>query len=149
MMFCAKRRGSNVWLTVCGGVLCAVGAAMIAVEQTADSLALCMLFAGVLLLLATPLWLPLYRKGEAARQYDTSDTLKDAVSLTITGTTLTVKNACVEGTVPLAAMTECQQTPAMLALVFGRELTVCIPKRALSETEWSDLLTMVSQIQKG
>lgn len=135
MTFCAMRRKDPLWTTIAGVVLLLIAAVLCILDQSVGQPALLLLLLGVVLLLTSPLILPTVRKGAAGRRYDASDSLKAAVSITMNEETLTVRSACQEGTVPLSALTAVEQTGGMTALVFGKELTVCIPMRSFTEAE--------------
>lgn len=141
--FCASRHKTSVWTTVIGIVLLAAAGVGIVMSRAMGQWELLLVFAGVLMLLMSPMILPMIRRGEAGRRYDASDALRDAVSVVITDDTLTVHTACQEGCVPLSLLTQVQQSKDMLALVFGRELTVCLPKRAMTDDEWQALTTLL------
>ncbi len=135
MNYAARRGERMVLLTVFGVSVTVIAVLLGILAGTVDQLSALLLFVGVLLMLADPLILPMLRKGEAARQYDRSDNLRGAVTLRLDDTTLYVRTATDEATLPLDATTEVTLAPTMIVLVFGQELTVCIPKRVLQPEE--------------
>lgn len=137
MEFCVNRHKPMAWLTVVGILLVGCGAAVVILGGELSGGVLLLLLGGVVSMMLSPLILPMMRKGEAARRYDASDSLKSAVSVTVDERGITVSGATIEGTLPVDALTEVVETSSMLALVFGREYTLCIPKRALLEEELS------------
>ena len=139
MDFCAKTRRKSVWSAVLGMFMLVGTAAVYVIEGYMLPLAWLLAAVGLFLLSAETVWLSLREKGEAGRRYDASDTLSGAVTVTLDDTTVTVKTACMEGCVPLAWMTEKKKTADMLALVFGEELCVYIPRRAISAAQWEEL----------
>lgn len=135
MEFCAKRRKATHLPMIGGAVLLCGAVASYIVQQQATQTALLLVLLGLIGLTLEGLWLPLFRKGEAGRRYDASDSLQQAISLTLEGDTLQVKTATQEGTVPLSLVTAVEETDKMLAIVFGKEWQVYIPKRVLCEDE--------------
>ena len=141
----AVKRQKPSWIApLVGAVLVTLGAALTALDRAVGQGALLLLFVGVLLLLFEPLIRPLAVKGHAARRYDASDFLRSALSLRVTEDTVHVKAAGVEAALPLDALTAVVQTPTVLALCFGNELTVCVPMRAFSDEERHRLMTVLS-----
>ena len=135
MEFYATYRKKSMWSTVLGAILLLAAGPLYVMDTEVTSLAPLCSFIAVVLVLMNPLILPLIRKGEAGRRYDNSDALKGAVTVTIDRQTLTVRTACHEGCVPLSALTDIHQTATVTVLVFGKELTVCIPMRTMNEDE--------------
>ena len=124
MEFCVNRHKPMAWLTAVGILLVGCGAAVAVLGGGLNSGVLLLLFGGVVCMLLSPLMLPMMRKGEAARRYDASDSLKSAVCVTVDERGVTVSGATLEGTLPMDALTEVVETAAMLALVFGQEYTL-------------------------
>lgn len=149
MQFYAACERGPKWTAAVGAAALALAVLLCVVDAMIHQHTLMLGLIGVILLIWTPLILPTVRKGAAGRRYDASDSLKGALSLVISEDTLTVRSACQEGTVPLSALTQVLQTPQMIALVFGKELTVCIPVRAMDEDEWYDLHAVLSKYRKG
>lgn len=144
MQFCAATCRKPLWTTVMGAVSAAAGVAMYLLQGNTHYTAVLLLAVGVVLCMMSPLILPMIKKGEAGRRYDASDALKGAVMLTVQDESLTVRTACQEGTVSLTALTAVKQSADMIALCFGNELTICVPKRSLSDDERSALLSQLS-----
>lgn len=142
MDFCVKTRRKTVWLAALGIVLFLGAVAAYFLEGGVVHLNWLLMLVGAFCLTAEPLWLPMREKGEAGRRYDASDALQQAVSLTIENEAVTVRTACQEGTVPLSLMTEKKATADMVCLVFGDELTVYIPRRAVSDDEWAGVSSL-------
>lgn len=145
MAFYASYRKDPVWTTIAGALVILAAAVLCVLDGGIGQLTLLLLLIGVLLVLLSPLILPTMRKGAAGRRYDASDSLKGAVTITLDNETLTVRSACQEGTVPLCTMTAVITTRDMTALVFGKELTVCIPMRILRQDEIDTLHTILSK----
>ncbi len=135
MEYCVKRHKPLRLLRIVGVLFLVAAVALYIWQQQATQTGLLMVLLGLIGVTLDWLWLPLFRKGEAARRYDASDALSQAFSLTLTDEALTVKTAAIEGTLPLSFVTAVEETDAMIAVVCGGELTVPIPKRALSEAE--------------
>lgn len=137
-----------LWTAAVGFVFAAASIVSGVCMQRVNTACLLWGFCGVLLLLLDPLILPLYRKGEAARRYDRSESLQGAISLRLDETTLYVRTVTDEASLPLTALTDIQFTPAVTALRFGDTLTVCIPKRALRDEEATALAAILAQFMK-
>ncbi len=137
-----------MWSTVLGAILLIVAGPLYILDSDITSFAPLLGLVAVTLILLNPLILPAVRKGAAGRRYDNSDALKGAVTLTIDEQTLTVRTACQEGTLPLSALTDIWQTKDMTALVFGKELTVCIPMRTMTDDEAAAFQAIVSIYKK-
>ena len=144
MAFYAAYRGDPVWTTVIGAVVLAAAVVLCILDRAVQQHTLLMGLVGAVLTLLSPLILPTVRKGAAGRRYDTSDTIRSAASLTMDDTVLQIKSACVEGSVPFSALTAIEETPEMTALVFGRELTVCIPMRSFTPAELTAFRAILS-----
>ncbi len=125
---------------VCGAVLIAVAAAGLIFKLFDINTALLPLVAGLALLLYDPLFLPVYRKGEAAREYDTSGMLNKAVTLTFEGDSVFVDSVNLTGTLPLSLATVTQQAN-VISLRFGPEPEILIPLHALTEQQANTLLS--------
>ena len=136
MEFCAKSRPKVLWPTALGMMFVLGAIAVYVMEGYMMPLNWLLLFGGLCAVTAQPLWLPLREKGAAGRRFDASDALSRAMMITIDDTAVTVKTACVEGSVPLSLMTEKKKTADMACLCFGEELCVYIPRRAVSADEW-------------
>ncbi len=148
MEFYAAVRRKSTWSTVFGAILLVASGPLFILDNTVTQLApLCALLALTLILL-NPVILPAVRKGAAGRRYDNSDMLKGALTLTIDRKELTVRSACQEGCVPLSALTDIWQAKGMTALVFGKELTVCIPMRSMTEDETAAFQTILAAYKK-
>lgn len=145
MNFCAKRHKPMHGLTVLGIGLLAMAVGLYLYEGTIGQGSLLLFFCGLVGVLAEPVLLPTMRKGAAAKRYDADDFYARALSVTVDDTAMTIRSANLEGTLPLAAVTETVVTDEMLALVFGSVCTVCIPKRALSDDEWAALLRLLEK----
>ncbi len=148
MNFYGGVRKNSVWTTVVGAVLLVVTVILCVVDQTMKQHTLLLALLGIVLVLMTPLILPTVRKGAAGRRYDASDALKGALTITMDDKLLTVRSACQEGTVPLCALTAIEQTKDMTALVFGKELTVCIPMRTMTDDEVTAFHAILSAYKK-
>lgn len=148
LQFYATNQKAPAWVTVIGAVVLVITAVIAAIEQTLTQHTLLLGLIGMITVMLSPFILPTVRKGAAGRRYDASDSLKGAVTLIMTPQTLTVRSACQEGTVPLSALTAVLQTNAMTALVFGKELTVCIPMRTMNEEETVAFHAMLSAYKK-
>ena len=131
----AASRKNTTWSTVFGAILLIAAGPLYVLDGTVTQLAPLFSLIAVTLILLNPVILPAVRKGAAGRRYDNSDALQGALTLTINGKELTVRSACQEGTVPLTALTDIWQAKGITALVFGKELTVCIPMRSMNEEE--------------
>ncbi len=149
MQFCAACRKGPKWTMAAGAVSVAVAVLFCMVDQMIHSHTLLLGLIGVTLMMWSPLILPTVRKGAAGRRYDASDALKGALTVEIGEETLKIRSACQEGTVPLSALTAVERTEHVIALVFGKELTVCIPIRSMDEDEWYDIHAVLSQYRKG
>lgn len=148
MAFYASYRKQSMWTTVFGAMLLILWLPLRLVGDTVTGVTPLIMFAALFLLLLNPVILPFMRKGTAGRRYDASDVLKGALTLTMDSDTLFVRTVCHEGRLPLTAITDVYETNAMMALVFGKELTVYIPKRALTETELSWLHELLKTDKK-
>ena len=116
----AVHNGKKHWWTVpLGFCLLAGGIVSCVFVQQLTTVALLWGFVGVLLLLLDPLILPLYRKGEAAKLYDRSDSLQGAITLRMEDSELSMRSATTEATLKLDAMTEVKLTPRVIGLYFG------------------------------
>ena len=134
--------------TVLGAILLIVAGPLYIIDSDVTSFAPLLGLVAVILIILNPLLLPMIRKGAAGRRYDNSDALKGAVSLTMDAKTLTIRTACQEGCVPLAALTDVWQTKELTALVFGKELTVCIPMRSMTADEAAAFETFLAPYKK-
>lgn len=148
MNFYGSVRKNTVWTTIVGAVLLVVTVILCVVDETMKQHTLLLALIGIVLVLMTPLILPTVRKGAAGRRYDASDALKGALTITMEEDTLTVRSACQEGTVPLRALTAIEQTKDMTALVFGKELCVCIPMRTMTDDEVTAFHAILSAYKK-
>ena len=148
MQFCAVRRKGPAWTTAVGIVMIAAAVAVGLFSQSLNAVLLLLAFGGAVLTSFSPLLLPLLLKGEAGRRYDASDALKSAVTVSLDGQELTVKSVCQEGCVPLSALTKVWQTSHVTALEFGKELTVCIPRRSFSDAEYALFEEMIAPYKK-
>jgi len=140
MEYCVHRHKKQPLLLVAGAIFIGLAAISYAFQQQMTQTGWLLVLLGMICATLDGLWLPMFRKGEAARRYDASDTLQQAIRLTCEETMWTVQTADHEGTLPLSLVTAVEQTEAMLAILFGAELTVLIPKRALEEDELAFLL---------
>lgn len=148
MNFYANIRKGSLWTTVIGAIILLATVMLCVIDQTMKQHTLLLAVIGIVLVLMTPVILPMMRKGAAGRRYDNSDALKGAVTLTMDEQTLTVRTACQEGTLPLSALTDVWQTEAMTALVFGKEMTVCIPMRTMTADEVTAFETFLAPYKK-
>lgn len=149
MQFCAASQKGPKWTMAAGAAAVAVAVLFCMVDQMIHSHTLLLGLIGATLMMWSPLILPTVRKGAAGRRYDASDALKGAIAVEISEDTLNFRSACQEGCVPLSALTAVTVTEQMIALVFGKELTVCIPVRSMNEDEWYDLHAVLSKYRKG
>lgn len=145
MQFCAATAPRPVWLTAAGLLLAALAAAEAVLLSGITQVGLLVLFGAVICLLACPLIIPTWCKGAAGRRYDNSDDLRQAVHVTFSQTAVTVHSATVEGTLPMTAVTGVVKTNDMLAVAFGKELTVHIPLRAMTEEESAAVMKMLKK----
>jgi len=148
MEFYARVDKKTALPTILGVIVLAAAVLLCVMDQTVHQHTLLLLLCGMLLVLTNPLILPTVRKGAAGRRYDNSDALKGALAVTVSRDSLTVRSACYEGCVPLSALTDILQTKTMTALVFGKELTVCIPMRALNAEETALFESILSTYKK-
>ena len=148
MEFYATARKKSMIPTALGIAMLMVAGLLCGTQRALGQPALFAILLGMALILANPLILPAMRKGEAGRRYDNSDVLKGALTLTIDNKELTVRSACQEGTVPLSALTDIRQEKGITALVFGKELTVCIPMRSMNEDETAAFQTILAAYKK-
>ncbi len=145
MTFCAKRHKPTHLPLIAGAVLLCGAAGSYILQQQATQTGLLLLLLGLIGVTLEGLWLPLFRKGEAGRRYDASDTLRQAVSIELTDETLLVRTAVKEGNLPLSLVTAVEETDAMMAVLFGKECTIYIPKRVLREDEYALLREALSR----
>lgn len=148
MEFCVNRHPSMLWLSFVGVIVLVMGAALVVMDGGISQSSLLLLFGGVIVMLLSPLILPMMRKGEAARRYDASDTLKTAMTLVFDENGVTVNSMVLEGTLPYKAITDVIETNSMLALVYGKECQLCIPKRVLTKDELQTLSTIIDRLLK-
>ena len=148
MEFFAASHKKSMIPTALGIAMLMVAGLLCGTQRVLGQSALFAILLGMALILANPLILPFMRKGAAGRRYDNSDVLKGALTLTIDRKELTVRSACQEGTVPLSALTDIRQTKGITALVFGKELTVCIPMRSMTEDETAAFQTILAAYKK-
>lgn len=128
--YCAARK-NRLWPTALGIALLLGGAAGGILRALPWNTVLLFVLLGGCLALVDPLFLPIFRKGEAARRYDESDSLNMAVTLTFEGETVTVRGARVDAELPLSLATV-SEAGKVLSLRFGAELNVLVPLRAFS-----------------
>ena len=145
--FCAACAPKATGFFVAAAATAVTGLLMLFLQTADMQTAIWLLLAAVLLALFGGVILPFYRKGEAARRYDESDSLSMAVSVVIEGDSLTLHGAHIDGTLPLCAVTKTVRTPEMLALLFGREVTVLLPLRAMSEQEARELVALAEKTE--
>ncbi len=143
MRFYAACAPRTTGLLMAAGVTAAAGLLLFLLQAAEKQAAGLLILTAVLLALFGGVVLPFYRKGEAARRYDESDSLSMAVSVVIEGDALTLHSAHIDGVLPLCAVTKTVRTGEMLALLFGREVTVLLPLRALSEQEAREIAAAV------
>jgi len=148
MNFYATVRKKSMWSTILGVILLIAAGPLYIMDGGVTQLAPLFGLVAVTMILFNPLILPAIRKGAAGRRYDASDALKGALTVTVDCKTLTVRSACQEGCVPLSALTDIWQTSAMTALVFGKELTVCIPMRTMTDDEVAVFETFLAPYKK-
>ncbi len=148
MEFYATVRKKSMWSTVLGAILLIAAGPLYVMDSEITRYAPLFGLVALTLILLNPLILPAVRKGAAGRRYDNSDALKGALTVTIDRKTLTVRSACQEGCVPLSALTDIWKTNTMTALVFGKELTVCIPMRIMTEDETAAFQTILAAYEK-
>jgi len=135
LQFCAETAPKPAWVSATGLLLVLIAAAEMVYAGGVSQFGVLLMLCGVVCLLMTPLILPMLGKGEGGRRYDDSDDLRQAMQLTFTDDTVTVKSATVEGTFPLTLVTDVVMTQTMFSFSFADELTVCIPVRAMTDTE--------------
>lgn len=136
------------WLTVaCGGAGLLCSAVTVLANDGFTSLTMLLVCTSVVLL-CMPLLLNLWHRGEAGRHYDNADSLKEAITLTVTREQVTVRTACHEGTLPLSYLTAVRETSGAFGLCFGAELELCIPKRSLSDAERVFLKSCMQTMKK-
>ncbi len=128
--------GAGAALALCGAVL-TVGQLTAAV--TGWSVALL----GVLLVLCDTVFAPMLARVNAAAQYEDQPALRQAVTVTFSDDGLTLKSPRVEGTLPYAAAAA-TETPALLVLTFGAELTLRLPRRLFTDTQLTALCERLS-----
>ena len=148
MEFYAASRKNSTWSTVFGTILLIASGPLYVTDNTVTQLAPLFSLIAVMLILLNPVILPAVRKGAAGRRYDNSDVLQGALTLTIDRKDLTVRSACQEGTVPLTALTDIWQAKGITALVFGKELTVCIPMRSMNKDETAAFESILAAYKK-
>lgn len=148
--YCANR-AHTPWLPTVFSVLCLVGGVVLEATETKhiSGLVPCLIFLGILgIVVGSPLCLTFWHRSEAARRYDSADSLRQAVTLIMTEDSVTVRTACHEGTLPLTLLTDTAETGEAIGLIFGRELEICIPKRALSTEELTFIKQVIHTVKK-
>ncbi|MGN0171359.1 MAG: hypothetical protein ACI39E_01085 [Acutalibacteraceae bacterium] len=145
--FCGASAPKATGFAVAAAVTAVTGLLLLLLKTADTQTAVTVLLAAVLLALFGGVILPFYRKGEAARRYDESDSFSTAVSVVIEGDSLTLHGAHIDGTLPLCAVTKTVRTSEMLALQFGREVTVLLPLRAMSEQEARELAALAEKAE--
>lgn len=148
MDFYATVRKKSMWSTVLGVILLITAGPLYVMDSEVTRYAPLFGLLALTLILLNPVILPAIRKGAAGRRYDNSDALQGALTVTIDRNELFVRSACQEGTVPLSALTDIWQTDKMTALVFGKELTVCIPMRTMTQEEAAAFQTILAAYKK-
>lgn len=148
--YCASRVHTPLLPTVLGAVCLVGGVALEATgAATISGLVPLMIVAGILaIFLFSPLVLIFWHKSEAAKRYDNADSLKQAVALTMSEDSVTVRTACHEGTLPLSLLTATAETGDAIGLCFGAELEICIPKRALTTEELTFIKQTIHRVKK-
>lgn len=143
------RRGQLPLSFIFGVVLCAAGACgvffgrglSLSVGSAACLFALGLFFGGYDSLIA-----PFFVKTAAAAAFDRRSDLGMASVYRFTSDAVQVENARLTGTLPLAAMTSWTQDVDLIALYFGRELTVLIPRRLLTDEQTGTLTALLQAI---
>lgn len=147
MAFSVHAVRKPVWTTVLGGAVIACGAATVVLEQgQISALALMLIFLGALLMLFSPLILPMFLKGEAAKRYDDKKgELQSVITVTIKDNVLSFTSPSREGTIPLEELTEItnSEKAKVMSLSFGDEATLLIPWRALTDDEYGTLMSIL------
>ncbi len=149
LQFCAETAPKPAWVTGVGLLLVLMAAAETMYAGGVSQFGVLLMLCGVLGLLINPLLLPMLRKGEGGRRYDDSDDLRQAMQLTFSDDTLTVRSATVEGTLPLSLVTDVVTTATMLSFSFAGELTVCIPVRAMTDEESATVKELLKKGQQN
>ncbi len=147
MAYCVHAVRKPVWTTILGGAVIACGAVAVVLEKGQISvLALMLLFLGALLMMISPLILPMSIKGEAAKSYDQKKgELQSVVTVTIKNNVLSFTSPSREGTIPLEELTEItnSEKAKVMSLSFGDEVALLIPWRALSDDEYGTLMSIL------
>lgn len=142
-------RMKKPWLVTLLGVLAIASSGVLSTADTQKTLTAAILpLVMIGLLLFIPFALYFYEKGAAAKQYDESTYLREAFTLVMDEQTLRVRTACHEGTLPLTLLTAVEETGDAIGLVFGKELSLCVPKRALSEKESNAMKQLLHTAKK-
>ena len=99
---------------------------------------------GVLLLIYDLLFSPLMRRTGAIARYERQESLRQAVSLTVTEETVTVAAPRFSGRLPEDRLT-CRETEDLFVLTAGDEMTLRLPKRQLTGEQQTALRTRFSR----
>lgn len=134
---------------VIGAVMIVMSGVLQAVSEYDITAPMTLLFVcGVLALLFSPVFVVFWYKSEAAKRYDNAESLKQAITLTVSNEFLTVKTACHEGVLPLSLVTGVNETAKAFGIVFGNELEICLPKRVLTEEELTCVKAIFQKVKK-
>ncbi|MBR5134796.1 MAG: YcxB family protein [Clostridia bacterium] len=147
MDFCVNRRARLPVVTAAGALIIASGVATALIGGMNQG-CLLMWLVGATAMMFSPLIFPMMLKGEAARRYDASDSLKLAFVAELTEEAIAFKSSTVEGRFPKEAVTNIVETDSMAAIEFAREVQICIPKRALSDEERAMLEALLQCYKK-
>lgn len=143
-----RRRGQLPLSFVFGVVLCAAGACGVFFGRDISlsvGSAVCLFVVGLFFGGYDSLIAPFFMKAAAAA-FDRSSDLGMAGVYRFTSDAVQVENARLTGTIPLAAMTSWTQDEDLIALYFGRELSVWIPRRLLTDEQTDTLLALLQAV---
>jgi len=105
----------------------------------------CLVLLGIFLGLYDGVIAPILDRGAASRDYLAREELQFATTYVFSNNSVNVSNGRVQGEIPVSHVTKWIETPALFKMDVGRELSVIIPKRLLSEGQIQTLRSILKK----
>lgn len=145
-------RGQGKALLAAGAVLTALGVAGVFFGgriSLSFSAAFSLIILGLFLVCYNGVFAPMFARAAAAREYDRNEDLRFATAYRFSGEMVMVKNGRMEGSLPLALITEWTETPSLILITYGREFRFAIPKRLLGPGQEEQLRSRLPKKPAG
>lgn len=133
-------------INVAGGTLIVLGIAGLffgGYISLSPSAAICLILLGIFTVCYDGIFAPILDKAAAAREYREKQDLHFATTYEFKETSVYINNSGLYGEIPLSILTGSSETPTLFIMDIGRELSILIPKRLLTEQQQHELWNLL------